>query len=108
MRKLGGVVLAVGDDDDRVAAMHQARGGAVDLASLRSPARRDRVGLKARAVVDVDHMDLLVLEDVRRFEQLRVDRDRPDIVQVAIGDGRPVDLGLEHHALHVAVASPWG
>ena len=61
----------------------------------------DRVGLKARAVVDVDDVHLLVLEDVGGLQQVGVDRDRADVVQVAIGDGRPVDLRLEHHALHV-------
>ncbi len=61
----------------------------------------DRVGLKARAVVDVDHVNLLVLEDVGGLQQVGVDRDRPDVVQVAVGDRGPVDLGLEHHALHV-------
>ena len=64
----------------------------------------DRVGLKARAVVDVHDVDLLVLEDVGGLQQVGVDRDRADVVQVAIGDGRPVDLRLEHHALHVVIA----
>ena len=64
----------------------------------------DRVGLEARAVVDVEHVNLLVLEDVRRFEQVRVDRDRADVVQVAVGDRRAVDLRLEHYALHQASA----
>ena len=70
----------------------------------RSPG--DRVGLEARAVVDVDDVHLLVLEDVGRLEQVGVDRDRADVVQVAVGDRRPVDLRLEHHALHVAIAFP--
>ena len=60
----------------------------------------DRVGLEAGAVVDVDDVHLLVLEDVGGLEQVRVDRDRADVVQVAVGDRRPVDLRLEHHALH--------
>ena len=52
----------------------------------------DRVGLEAGAVVDVHDVDLLVLEDVGGLQQVRVDRDRPDVVQVAVGDRRPVDL----------------
>ena len=79
----------------------QARGGAVDLHRPRPPLAGDRVGLEARAVVDVEHVHLLVLEDVGRAQQIRVDRDRADVVQVAVGDRRPVDLGLEHHALHL-------
>ena len=66
----------------------------------------DRVGLEAGAVVDVDDVDLLVLEDVGGLEQVGVDRDRADVVQVAVGDRGAVDLRLEHHALHVAIASP--
>src|SRR5207302_7665587 len=51
---LGALVLPVGDDDDRVAAVHQARGGAVDLHVARAPPAGDRVALDAGAVVDVD------------------------------------------------------
>ena len=47
----------------------------------RSPG--DRVGLEARAVVDVEHVDLLVLEDVGGLQQIGVDGDRSDVVQVA-------------------------
>src|SRR4051812_49580214 len=57
---LGGVVLRVGDDDDRVAAVHEARGRAVDLHLARAAPAGDRVGLEAGAVVDVDDMYLLV------------------------------------------------
>ena len=60
----------------------------------------DRVGLEAGAVVDVDDVDLLVLADVGGLEQIAVDRDRADVVQVAVGDGRAVDLGLQHRAVH--------
>ncbi len=61
---LGPVVLAVGDHDDRVAAVHEARGGAVDLHRPRAALAGDRVGLEAGPVVDVDDVYLLVLEDV--------------------------------------------
>ena len=60
----------------------------------------DRVRLEAGAVVDVDDVHLLVLEDVGGVEQVAVDRDRADVVQVAVGHRRPVDLGLEHRSLH--------
>ena len=90
----------VGDDDDRVAAVHEARGGAVDLHLARAALAGDRVGLEAGAVVDVDDVHLLVLEDVGGLEQVGVDRDRADVVQVAVGDRRAVDLGLQHRALH--------
>ena len=49
---------------------------------------RDRVGLEAGAVVDVEHVHLLVLADVGGVEQVRVDRDRAHVVQVGAGDRR--------------------
>src|SRR6516165_4529056 len=104
--QLGLVVVGVGEDDDGVPLVDQARRRAVDLDRARSPLARDRVGLKAGPVVDVEHVHLLVLEDVRRLQQLAIDRDRPDVMQVAGGDRRPVDLGLQHHALHQAATFP--
>ena len=62
---------------------------------------------KARAVVDVEHVDLLVLADVGRLEQVGVDRDRAHVVQVGVGDRRAVDLGLEHGALHEDQSPSW-
>src|SRR4051795_9477233 len=43
-------VLRVGDDDDGVAAVHEARGGAVDLHRSRATLPGDGVGLEAGAV----------------------------------------------------------
>ena len=100
LAQLGAVVLRVGDDDDRVAAVHEAGGGPVDLHRARAALAGDRVGLEAGAVVDVDDVDLLVLEDVGGLEQVGVDGDRADVVQVAVGHRRPVDLGLQHRSLH--------
>src|SRR5436190_7518887 len=102
---LRAVVGRVGDDDDGVAAVDEPRGGAVDLHLAGAALAGDRVGLEAGAVVDVDDGHLLVLEDVGGLEQVGVDGDRPDVVQVAVGHRGPVDLGLEHRALHEMGAS---
>ena len=83
-----------------VAAVDEPGGGAVDLHLARAALAGDRVGLEAGAVVDVDDVDLLVLADVGGLEQVGVDRDRADVVQVAVGHRRAVDLGLQHRALH--------
>src|SRR3979411_1120752 len=72
----------------------------VSLDVARAALAGDRVGLEAGAVVDVHDVNLLVLADVRGLEQLGVKRDRPDVVQIAVGHGGPVDLGLQHHTLH--------
>ena len=58
------LVVGVGDDDHLVAGVDQAGGRAVE-AHLAGPPE-DGVGLEAGAVVDVEHGDLLVLEDVGR------------------------------------------
>jgi hypothetical protein len=93
-------VLRVRDDDDRVALVDEPGGGAVDLDLARAALADDGVGLEPLAVVDVHDGHLLVHEDVGRLEQVGVDRDRADVVQVGVGHRRPVDLGLEHGALH--------
>src|SRR5439155_24661645 len=66
----------------------------------------DGVCLEAGPVIDVQDVHLLVLEDVGGIQQVRVDRDRAHVVQVAPRDRGAVVLGLEHHALHQARAFP--
>ena len=78
--------------------MHEPGGGAVhdDVAG----ATPDHVGLEAGAVVDVEHVHLLVLEEVGELHEARVERDRPDVVEIGTGDGGPVDLRLHHDPVH--------
>src|SRR5262245_53334101 len=97
------VVLGVADDDHAVARVHEAGGGAVedDVAATAA----DDVRLEAGAVVDVEHVHLLVLEQVGELHEARVEGDRAHVVQVRAGDGRPVDLGLHHRAVHQLVCS---
>src|SRR4051812_15041912 len=97
---LRAVVGRVGDDDDRVAAVDEPGRGAVDLHVARAALAGDGVGLEAGAVVDVDDGHLLVLEDVGGLEEVGVYGDRADVMQIAAGHRRPVDLGLEHRSLH--------
>src|SRR5690606_17237371 len=58
------------------------------------------VGLETGAIVDVDDLHLLVLEDVGRLHEEGVDRDRALVLEVGAGHGRPVNLGLAPHTLH--------
>ena len=99
------VVGAEGGDDDLVAGAGQVGGGAVDLHRARAGLAVDHVGDEAGAVVDVPDVDLLVGDQVRAGHQLGVDRDAADVVDVAVGHRRPVDLGLEHLPLHLASVS---
>ena len=65
----------------------------------------DRVGDEARPVGAVPDVDELVREDVGLLEQVGVDGDAADVVDVAAGHGRAVDLRLEHLPLHGRVSS---
>jgi len=44
---------------------------------------------------------LLVGQDVGRLEELRIEGEAALVVEIGLGDGRAVDLGLEHHTAHV-------
>ena len=64
----------------------------------------DRVGLEARAVVDVETWTCSCSRMSAASSRSGSIVIEPDVVQVAVGDRRPVDLGLEHYALHQAIA----
>ena len=98
--RLGFVADAVGADDDQVARLRAVRGGAVDRDHAAALFAADRVGDEALAVVDVVDVDLLVLADAGDVEQAAVDGARAFVVQLGVGDGGAVDLGLEDVQLH--------
>src|SRR5256885_12514693 len=81
-----------------MARLHEARGSPVEDDVTRSAFHR--VGLEARAIVDVQHRDLLELTDVGEHHELAAQRDGADVVEVRAGDGGAVDLRLHHHAVH--------
>lgn len=91
-------VLRVGDDDHQVAGVYQARGRPVYSDDAGAAFAGDRVGGQAVAVVDIDDVDLLTLEDICGFHQVRVDGARADIVQVRLGDRGAMNLGFQHGA----------
>ena len=100
---LGGVHLAVADQDHDVAGVHQAGRGAVDAEHAAAALARDRVGLEPRAVGDVDDVHELAGQQVGGVEEVLVDGDRADVVQVRLGHGGPVDLALHHGPQHQGV-----
>ena len=73
--------------------------GQLDSAAAYAPYR---IRHEALAVGDVPDVHLLVLAQVGRVEQVLVDGDRPDVVEVGLGHGGPVDLGLHHGAQHLS------
>src|SRR3954447_3810050 len=80
-------------------------GGAVDLHRAGTGLAVDHVGDETGAVVDVPNVDLLVGDQVGAGHQLGVDGDAADVIHIAVGHRRPVDLGLEHLPLHWASVS---
>src|SRR4051794_25324959 len=91
-------VVGVGDHDHLVTGLHESGRGPVEADLARTAG--DGVGLEPGAVVDVEHVDLLVLADVGSGHQVDVQGDRADVVQVGVGHRRPVDLRLHHASAH--------
>src|SRR5205807_6630328 len=79
--------------------------GAVQAHDARTRRPLDRIRLEARAVRDVGDLDLLVRQDVGRLHQIRVERDRSDIIDVRFGNGGAVDLRLHHDPKHQELPS---
>src|SRR5262249_30794204 len=100
-RVLAQFFLAVGrtaDDDHAVTRLHQTGRATVQDDIARGGLHR--VGLEARAVVDVEHMHLFELVDVGQAHQFGVERDRSDVVEARAGHRGAVDLRLHHRAVH--------
>ena len=89
------VHLGKGRDDDQVAGSGAACDRAVDRNHAGAAFTLDGVGDKTLAVVDVPDVDLLVLGDVGRVEQVFIDGAGAFIVQFAVGYCGTADLGLD-------------
>ena len=70
--------------------------GAVDSDHTGAALTGDRVGDQPGAVVDVHDGDLFALQQVGGVHQVGVDGHRADVVQIGLGDGGTMNLGLEH------------
>src|SRR5581483_5835266 len=113
LRPVSGVLRfvhhAVGGDDDEVAPVHEVRGGPVDADFSAPTLPGDHVGRDPRAVRHVVDVDLLVLEEARRLDEVDVDGDGPDVVQVGAGDGGSMDFAQQKGSQHVFLRSgPYG
>ncbi|CAK7286794.1 hypothetical protein SGPA1_41054 [Streptomyces misionensis JCM 4497] len=98
--RLGIGDLRIADDDHQIAGVHEMRGRPVDPDDTRAALTLDDVGLQPGAIGDVDDVHQLAGQQIRRVEQLRVDGHRSHVVQVGLGDGGAVDLGLEQSTQH--------
>ena len=93
-------VLRIRDDDHQVTWVDEPRGRTIDSNDARPAFAGDRIRGQAIAVVDVNDVDLLALENVRGLHQSRVDGAGADIMQVRLRDGGSVNLGFQHGTQH--------
>src|SRR5690606_4162348 len=82
--------------------LRAVRGRAVDRDHAAAVLAADGVGDEALAVVHVVDVHLLVLADAGDVEQPPIDGARALVMELGMGHGGPVDLGLEHVQVHAA------
>ena len=85
----------IGCDDDDVAHLYFACGGAVEADTAACAFALDDIGFETLSVVDVHDLDFLALDDVGGFQQRLVDGDAPHVIQVGLCDRHAVDFGFD-------------
>src|SRR5262249_37706120 len=87
-------------NDDAVADVAQARGGAIEL-DLPGPRRRgDHVRLEPIPRVEVGHQDLLPFDQPDFFHEGAVDHDAALVMHVHAGHCGLVNLGFHENEFH--------
>lgn len=94
------VHTGIGADDDQIADLNQPCRRAVNADFAGSCFALDGVCRKARAVGDVQDIDLFMGEYARGLQQGIVNGDRALIMQVGAGDGGAVNFAFEHCQYH--------
>jgi hypothetical protein len=74
--------------------VNQASSGAVNAAFPAAAYAGEGVSGEPVAVVDVQNVNLLILDDVGGFQELRVEGDAAHIVEVSLSDRHSVNLAL--------------
>src|SRR5659263_34200 len=60
----------------------------------------NRIGNQACTIVDIEHVDLLMSENVSSFHQLPVNGDTSLVIDTGRCYGSPVNLALQHYPAH--------
>ena len=94
------LVLGKAADDDEIPRIDQMRRRTVDADRTSARFTRNRIRDQAVAVVDIEDVNLLVFDDVGGPHQVGVDGHASLVMQLRIGDGRSMNLGLEQSSLH--------
>jgi len=93
--------LGVGDNDDEVTLEAESCGSAVKADITVAFRSFDGVGGEARAIVHVEHVNLLVGDDIRGRHQLFINGDTAFVIDIGFSDAGPVNFAF-HHGSHVA------
>ena len=86
--------------DDQVTDLHMARGTAIERDDATAFIGTQGVGRKTRTVGHVPDVHLLEFEDAAGIQQQAIDGDGTFVVELGMGDGGAVDLGLQQAELH--------
>jgi hypothetical protein len=98
--RLGVRHLGIADDDHQIAGVDEVRRGPVDPDHTGSALALDDVRLQPGAVGDVHDVHELAGQQIGGVDQIGVDGHGSHVVQVGLGDGGSVDLGLEQSTQH--------
>jgi hypothetical protein len=98
--RLVGRHVGVRRENHQVAGLVEVRRGAVDANDARAARPFERVRHQPRAAGDVPNVHGFVRKDAGGLEQVGVDRDAALVMKIGVGDGRTVNLRLEHVQAH--------
>ena len=88
--------LGVGDDYYGIAYGDQAGGSAVKADALGAALSTDNVGNQACAVGNINHVNLLTVNDAGCIPPVAVNSNAADIVDIGIGHLNAVKFGFEY------------
>ena len=97
---LGGGVKGEDHDGHQVSGQPAARCSAIEAEGTGTARCGNRVGLDAAAVVVVDDENFLIGQDARHFEVFFVNCHTSLVVEVALRDLNPMELGFKKLKLH--------
>jgi hypothetical protein len=96
MRKNGSVAF----DDDDVVDGYLARSRAIQTDHAALPLSFDDVSLETLAVVDIDNLNALALDEVCGIHEVFIYGDAPNIIEVGLGNAYPMNFRFEDVDVH--------
>lgn len=89
---------AVAQNDDEIAPL--AKAGRCPVKGDFARFTLDGVGLETPAVIEIDHMNKLIGEDIGRLHELFIDGDRALVIEVGAGYCGAMDFRFQYRYLH--------